>query len=432
MPLSEVLKTRRSTEEDAGPPSDDDEEDSPEKRLRNRHMETQVTPNPFMQSFMQNLQTPEPPKATRSNTGKVQGGEAPLQRNAVVSGALGGQDAGKDETQVLVQTKSPAQPSKPAARREAKTPDVRETRTTEIKPSEAKPTPSAGPAAAPAAPFVASKTDPSLQLRPDDSPGGVVVFFSCKGGAGATSLAVNTANSYVRQKQPTCILDLDLQLGDALAALGMQPKYTIGQAVGAQKKGEGVHPRAFTRHASGIAVLSQVGSLDDLDKINAEALSNLVGQLRAHFGMVVVDGVRDFSDNVLAVLDAADKIAIVTVQEILAIRRSRWAYHILRKIGFETSDIMVVVNRCAVVSEIPVATIKKMFEPSTVLIIPADEKVVTDSLNRGVPLAETQPMHTVTRHIDYMSNVLLGRENIQPLAEVKTTWVDRLMFWRRT
>lgn len=262
---------------------------------------------------------------------------------------------------------------------------------------------------------------------------GVVVFFSCKGGSGATTLAINAAHAYARQKYTACVVDLDLQLGDALAALALQSKVSMAQVLTNLQQGEGLKVRDLSRHESGITVLSQVGSLDNLDQINPESLSKLIGHLRTSFDVVAVDGVRDFSDNVLAVLDAADKIAIVTVQEILAIRRARWAFQIFRKIGFDAEDITLVVNRCALVSEIPLPTIRKMFEPAEVMPVPTDHKFVVDSLNRGIPLANIEPTHLVTRHIDHVAATLIGIRDPKtaPSLATRSSPLSRLMFWRK-
>jgi Flp pilus assembly CpaE family ATPase len=256
----------------------------------------------------------------------------------------------------------------------------------------------------------------------------VLVFFSCKGGAGATALSLNVAHHFARDKHSTCIVDLDLQLGDALAALALQPRFTIAQATQSVQKGEDVLVTMLPSHASGVSVLSQVGSLDDLDQISSEGVAQLVEDLRDTFDAIVVDGVRDFGDNVLAVLDVADKIAIVTVQEVLAVRRARWSFNILRKIGFDPKDITIVINRFDPAAEISYATIKRIFEPCIVLTVPSDGPLVLQSLNRGVPLQELAPNHTVTRNIARLARNLVG--DVVP-EQNEITAVRKPSFWKR-
>ena len=245
---------------------------------------------------------------------------------------------------------------------------------------------------------------------------------------GATALSTNVAHYYATEKKRTVLVDLDLQLGDALAAMSLQPAMTIAKAMEEAQRGTSVSILPLPRHATGVSVLSQVGSLDDLDKISSEGISRFVEGLRTSFDTIVVDGVRDFSDNVLAVLDMADKIAIVTVQEVLAIKRARWAFGILRKIGFDGRDITVVVNRYVNDEMIPFATLKKMFDPAPVAVVPADGALVLQSLNRGTPLQELSPQNTVTRNIVRLAKNLLG-EQVEEDAEA--TVVAKASFWDR-
>ncbi|KAK1548239.1 hypothetical protein Q3G72_026070 [Acer saccharum] len=236
----------------------------------------------------------------------------------------------------------------------------------------------------------------------------VLVFFSCKGGSGATALAVNVAHAYARDKLSCCLVDMDLQLGDTLAALGLKSKMTLAQAAAGALSGDRLVRERLPVHASGVGVLSQVGSLDDLDTVSSENMAKLVEGLRDSFDVIALDGVRDFSDNVLAVLDVADKIAIITVQEILSIRRARWSFNILRKIGFDPKEITVVVNKFDPASDVPLASMKTMFEPATVVTVPNDPSAVLQSLNRGVPLQEVGPNRPVTRHMGRLANNLIG------------------------
>lgn len=228
---------------------------------------------------------------------------------------------------------------------------------------------------------------------------GCIVVFSCKGGSGATMLSLNTAYQGAKDGYSACIVDLDLQMGDALAALGLSPRYNIAQASSALQDKAPLGKNLLPTHDSGVAVLSQVGALDDMDKVTPDSMAQLVLAVRQNFDITVIDGVRDFSDNVLAVLDVAEKITIVTVQEVLAIRRARWAFSILRRIGFDPQDITIVINRYTPSGDISLTSIQSMFDPALTLTVPQETGTVTQSLNRGVPLLESRTASPVTHAV---------------------------------
>ena len=287
------------------------------------------------------------------------------------------------------------------------------------------PAPAPAPAPAAAAPVRSSRADRNQ----------LVVFFSCKGGCGSTLLSVNASHHYVRERGATCLVDLDLQMGDALAAVALQPRLTIAQAVMQQQRKERLDANAFARHASGLCILSQVGFIDDLDGITSESIGQLAETLRQSFDMVVVDGIRDFSDNSLAIFDVADAIALVTLQDVLAIRRTRWAFGILRKIGFDPKDLTIIVNNFNPDGDIAYLTLKKLFAPARIMAIPADAVHATQSLNRGIPLQQLNATASLTRNVGRMAAQLVDDpvpESTDDATAVRRRgWLSRLQFWSR-
>lgn len=228
----------------------------------------------------------------------------------------------------------------------------------------------------------------------------VVVIFSAKGGAGATTVAVNLAHKLAsNSKETVCLLDLNFQLGDDLAALAVQPKLTIAQAIRSLDQGSGFAINSLARHASGLYVLSQVGNIDDTDALQPEAVARVLAYLRNQCHHVIIDGVNDFNDHALAALDIADKIILICVQEVLAVRRCRWIVGILRKIGFESGDIVVLFNRFQARSEIGYATLQRLFDPSPVVALPDEADIALRALNRGIPLASLNANNSLVRNI---------------------------------
>lgn len=260
-------------------------------------------------------------------------------------------------------------------------------------------------------PIADAPTSPSVAERRQ-----VVAFFGSKGGTGATVLAMNMAHAYARDDLKTCVLDLDLQMGDALAAFGLQSSLVMSDAIQAVLRGEKIADGRLPTHAGGVSVVSQVGSVEDLERINPETLPRLIDALRVFNHTVLIDGLRDFSDNALAVLDAVDKVCLVVVQEVLSIRRARWIFSILRKLGFEPGDVVVVVNRFDAASDIPLESLKRMFEGAAISEITNDPRLALQSLNRGVPLQTLGPQQPITQSLYRLGRFLLGETVAPPIA----------------
>lgn|GEM_PF-4957134 len=221
----------------------------------------------------------------------------------------------------------------------------------------APPTPPAAPVAHQAAPAPAPLAMPAHRGR-------VVALFGCRGGCGATTLAVNVGAELARVGKRVCIVDLDLQLGDVFVALDLEPSTSIAGL--ARQIRDSDEPwdeaslrRRLVRHDSGVHAITQAGRLDDIDAELAENLPALLELLAEHFDYVLVDGVRDFGDFSLSVLDAADDVALVVTQDVASVRRANRVISLFRTLGYDGDRLRLVLNRFNRRASIDVAEVER-------------------------------------------------------------------------
>ncbi|MBI5507806.1 MAG: AAA family ATPase [Deltaproteobacteria bacterium] len=256
----------------------------------------------------------------------------------------------------------------------------------------------------------------------------VIVLFSAKGGCGSTSLAVNVAQALAKGKRAVCVLDMDLQVGGVRSALGLRRVTTVAQALKWTEEGTPCTPALLARHESGVAAIAQAGTVEELDTIVPEKLPKLVANLRKSFTTIIVDGVRDFSETTLAILDAADTVAVVAVPEVLAIRNAKWIFEILRRIGYSPDELALIVNRHATWVATYVEATRKLFLPTPTHTVPFDAEIVTESLDRGILLDDLDPHRHVTRGIARLAWTLVGEERPGDLAALDK---EPTSFWAR-
>jgi pilus assembly protein CpaE len=184
--------------------------------------------------------------------------------------------------------------------------------------------------------------------------GRVTTVFAPKGGVGATTLAVNLAGSLERRGERTCLLDLDLEMGDVLAFLDLASSYGVADVVAnLHRLDRSLLESSLPRHKAGFHVLSQSSKIEDAEAVDAPALGQLLDFLRRHFRHVVIDGVRGFGELPLAALDASHRILVVVTQEIPAIRNARRCSELFHRLGFGDDRVRLVVNRHQKKARIP-------------------------------------------------------------------------------
>jgi pilus assembly protein CpaE len=265
--------------------------------------------------------------------------------------------------------------------------------------------------------------------------GKVIVVFGCRGGAGATMLAVNSASNLARQGRSVCLVDLDLQLGDVFVALDLEANTSLSSL--AREVGNldtSALKRRLVRHDSGMYCLSQTGRLDDIDEGLSERIPGLIDMLREHFDYVIIDGVRDFGDHALAALDAADKIALVLTQDVQAVRRAARVAQLFRRLNFPEKKIHVILNRHTSKSPVDDREIERVLSMPVTATIRNDYQRMQKALDEGSLLHDVARGTGVARDVERVAKSLLGdptRRVVDPGdSDEKTGFFTRL-FGRR-
>jgi pilus assembly protein CpaE len=122
-------------------------------------------------------------------------------------------------------------------------------------------------------------------------PSQTLVYFGAKGGAGATTVAVNSAVEMCRlTKRPTLILDLKPCFGEVALFLGMRPRFTVLDAI------DNLHrlDRDFLRelvakHKSELEILAGSEQADRPSAADAGAIEELFRVLGRAYDYVIVD-----------------------------------------------------------------------------------------------------------------------------------------------
>jgi len=257
--------------------------------------------------------------------------------------------------------------------------------------------------------------------------GKLLVFFGCRGGAGATMLSVNVASSLARAGSSVCVVDLDLQLGDVFVALDLEPNTSIAAlAREIDALDAAALRRRLVRHDSGVYALSQTGRLDDVDPELVERLPALLGVLLSHFDHVVVDGVRDFGDAALPVLDMADRIALVLTQDVQATRRAARVTQLFRKLGYPESKIQLVLNRHSGKAPVEESEIERVLSMPVAATVRNDYARLRQALDEGALLHDIARTAPVTRDVEYLARVLCAESRPRPPVESRPGFLARL------
>lgn len=255
--------------------------------------------------------------------------------------------------------------------------------------------------------------------------GELTVMFSCRGGSGATTLAVNSAAMIARAGRSVCVVDLDLELGDVCVSLDLEAQTSLAAVAREAHLLDAVSlRRRLAQHGSGVCALSQVGHPDDVDPQLAARMPALLATLRANFDHVVVDGVRDFGELSLAALDVATRIVIVVTQDVPSVRRAARVLELLGRLGVEPARCALVVNRAIRKAAIDEAAIERALGMKIAVSVREDGRV-GEALDAGALLVEVARSRPVVDDVARLASLCRPSESTASVRRAPARrWFD--------
>jgi pilus assembly protein CpaE len=252
-----------------------------------------------------------------------------------------------------------------------------------------------GPAAAGAA-----------SARPE---GKVIAVFSPKGGTGCTVMAANLAIALNRTNTGSVILvDGSLQFGDAAVTLDLQPVHTMFDLMDHIDEMDGpMIDSVLTAHSGGIKVLLAPPRPEMAEFVTADSLRRVIEQLRRQFDYLVVDTWTSLHDTVLAVLDVADLIVLISTPDIPSLRNVRLFFEVTEQLGYPPGKISLVLNKSEPRrSRIRAKDIEESIKHPVAAEFPLDDYVPL-SVNQGVPFLISDSARPISQSVSRYAESLL-------------------------
>jgi pilus assembly protein CpaE len=218
----------------------------------------------------------------------------------------------------------------------------------------------------------------------------VISFFSSKGGVGKSILALNSAIVLSKEENKKILLiDMDLQFGDISMLVNQYNKKTILDAIddGQIDSYENIKPYLF-KYNDNFDILFAPGKPEAAEYIVKETVEKIMNCVNKQYDVIVVDTGINFNDNTLYILDMAQKIILVSTMEIVALKNTKLGLKVMESLGYDKDKVKLVINRFNSSYGITKKEVEEAFKDGIFATIPDEEKVVTTSVNKGIPVCE--------------------------------------------
>ncbi len=203
---------------------------------------------------------------------------------------------------------------------------------------------------------------PKRTITSESKLGKVYTFLGTKGGAGATSLAVNFAGVLAQRKQSVVALDLDWTANDVAMQLGATPQYTLAEVgENLSRMDQALFESYVSRDPLGFYFIGPADTLEHRGYLSGSQFKEFASFLIEKYESVVVDAGRNINDEVVAAAcEVSSSIFLVVTQEFASVRNAQRYMAMLTRTGFTQDQIRVVVNRYQKKASTSVASLEQI------------------------------------------------------------------------
>lgn len=239
--------------------------------------------------------------------------------------------------------------------------------------------------------------------------GDLTLFINTKGGAGATTLALNSAielASYVQSK--VLLVDLDMQFSDAADYLNCKPKYSINDVVEQISDLDELSLETLIyKHSSGLNYLCfNQENIKDNYKC-AAGISKLLPLLRQFYSHIIVDMSHGIDHTFQQIISPATHVFLVVQQNVTSIKHaSNYARILELDYSVGTHNIEIIVNRFDKKAEISVKDIEDTIKGRSIHIVPNNFSLALECANLGNPIVQSKKNSAIKASLAEISHLL--------------------------
>ncbi len=174
----------------------------------------------------------------------------------------------------------------------------------------------------------------------------IVSFIGALGGVGTTSLVTQLGALWAGDKR-VCLLDLDVQFGNAALYLNLRPRMTVADLVEAGDRMDAEYLDSVAeKHVSGLRVIGAPIDIVPFDIITPEMVQRLIALAADNFDVVIIDLANAWTNWSAAALSVSDVIALVSELSVAGVHQAKRQLDVLEANGL-TDRVQLVLNRMA-------------------------------------------------------------------------------------
>jgi pilus assembly protein CpaE len=246
----------------------------------------------------------------------------------------------------------------------------------------------------------------------------ILTVFSPRGGVGCSTVAVNLALGFLEETDRSILLfEGKLFFGHLDVMLNIRSQNNLADLVPhANNLDDSLVADVVARHASGVHVMLSPGNVQVAQGIRPDDLYNVFIGVQRLYDLVIVDAGSTLNENSVTLMDAADRVLMVTTPDLASLRDTSRFISISKGLGYPADKMLVVLNRAGMMGGVRPQDIEGVLHHQIYTQIPDDGPNAVRSINRGIPLLYRYPRSPASKAY---------KKLIKQLAEMSVTEVTQ-------
>lgn len=275
--------------------------------------------------------------------------------------------------------------------------------------------------------------------------GQLVTVCGASGGSGRTFLATNLAVSTGNTSSRCCLIDLDLQGGDAAPSLNLKPRHSVSDlCYNIDKFDQKMFEQSLLEYSQSLSILAAPERWFDAERLSADAVQKLLRVSRSSFPQVVVDLNCFWLPEYAELLQQSAAILFMLRLDFSSVRNARRALSQLERMGVDKNKIQIVAGFHGQPKEIDEAKVESALDMKVKHRIPYDPKTANLCINCGTPAVIESPGSPLAKSIADIGHFLNGTTAApttgveaaldatwqQSVARIRNLLEDKARVWR--
>jgi pilus assembly protein CpaE len=237
-----------------------------------------------------------------------------------------------------------------------------------------------------------------------------ITVFSPRGGTGVSSIAANTAIALAEETGKKVLLfEGKVFFGHLEVILNLKVQNALSDLIPhAASLDENLIRDVVCPHPSGIHVLLAPSNVQIAQGIRAEDIYNIFVGVSRYYDYTVVDAGGILNDISVTLMDAADRIMLVTTPDLASLHDTSRFLQLSRSLAYTVDKILLILNKAGAEGGVKLKDIEAVLHHQVYHQIADDSANVLRSINRGIPFLVYYPRSKASKSIQQLARKLIS------------------------